>query len=473
MDPKIPSYLKRYIRKVREGKREKKITQKQQQTSKQNQVVIINQEPSKRKSKPRKRKANESSGKDDYPRIVYIPTSAPNMSIATNNPQNIRQPIPQPIPQFQQVPIYRNPLREEAVRNQFNQPPQFASNQVEQNLPFVAPPPPPPVMSNIVQQPNYIDFLSVSSNPQPISIFSGLSSLTSDGFVEFQEVNQLNERRRREEVAFNEFGGNDAQSISSLGSTPYPSSFMSSPSQSSSFGDIQIFPYNPPSIFSEVQEQNIFVPPPPSPNPILPDIVEQPNSVVSLSEPYSPPLISSVSSNAGFVEHAEVNQLNNQVSMEQRAYNDFGGMNALLEAARILERADIINEQEALMKEEEKQMRRAKNINAGEFYERLMRSSESEREDESVRGGGGGGESVRRGRPQSQLTQQDLQLISDYTEIRYGIAPKNRTEEQKRIFIEGQKLFISRSRTHPEAIEIKNLVKERVLKEKEQKMKKK
>ena len=489
MDPKIPANLKRYIRKVRDGKKEKKITQKQQQTSKQNQIVIINPEPSKRKSKPRKRKTIQGSGKDDYPRIVYLPTSSPNLSVSMNQPQIMNQPIPQQIPQFQEVPIYRNPLRDQSVRNQFNQPPQFASNQVEQNLPYVDPYRPNPVMPNIVQQPNYIDFLSVSSNQPSRNIFSGLSSLTYDsGEVEFQEVNQLNEQRRREEMAYDSFGGYDAQSISSLGSIlsqpPFPSSFIPVSSPSSSFDNVQQVPYNPPSVFSQVQEQNIFTPPT-SPNPILPDIVEEQNSIISLSQPMSITPITSTSSLSGFVENAEVNQLNEKVNMEQKAYEDFGGINALLEASKILEERDLrlqqINEEERRMKEiknmdeEEKQMRLAKQLNMGQYYESLKKGSPKSQEPqiEEVGVGGGGGElGKRRGRP-LKLTEDDLKKIEIYSEIRYSIPAKKRTELEQQLFREGQEIFESRSRTYPEVIVLKDSIKKRIEQEKEVKIKKK
>jgi len=205
MDPKIPSNLKRYIRKVRDGKKEKKLTQKQKQVNKQSQIVIINQEPSKRKSQPRRRKI---SANNDYPNIAYIPTSVPNMSVAMNQPQNISQPIPQSISQFEQVPIYRNPFRNEAMRGVFNPPPQFASYQVEQNLPNISIASPPPLEPKIVLEQNNIDFLSRPINPIPISYASSVFQ----GFTENQSVNQLNEQVTKEVNAYDDFGGLDAQS---------------------------------------------------------------------------------------------------------------------------------------------------------------------------------------------------------------------------------------------------------------------
>jgi hypothetical protein len=341
MDSKIPSHLKRYIRKAREGKKEKKITQKQKQVNKQSQIVIVNQEPSKRKSQPRRRKI---SSNDEYPNIAYIPTSIPNMSVAMNQPQIMSQPIPQSISQFESVPIYRNPFREAAVRNQFNQPPQFASNQVEQNLPFVSPSPPPPLEPEIVLEPNNIDFLSRPLNPEPISS----ASPVFQGFTENQAVNQLNEQIRLEKNAYSDFGGDDAQDE-----------------------DLQ------------------------------------------------------------------------------------------------------------------RRLRLAKQLNMGDFYANERNrfslfpppmSPDSPDTQIGMGRGGGGGEGPdrirKRGRPSRELPQEELQSISDYAEIRYGVSPNKRTEEQNKIFKEGQKLFISRSRTHPEVIELKDSVKVRVLKERENKKKK-
>jgi len=197
MDPKIPSNLKRYIRKAREGKKEKKITQKQKPINIKNEIVIINQ----------KVKRGKSKGKTNvYPDIAYIPTS--DMSVAMNQPQNIRQPIPQSISQFEQVPIYRNPFRNEAMRSVFNPPPQFGSYQVEQNLPNISIASPPPLEPKIVLEQNNIDFLSRPINPIPISSASSVFQ----GFTENQSVNQLNEQVTKEVNAYDDFGGLDAQS---------------------------------------------------------------------------------------------------------------------------------------------------------------------------------------------------------------------------------------------------------------------
>jgi len=201
---KIPASLKKYIKKVRANRRENKISQSSKQ------VVIINQESKRRRSS---KKSTGGSGKENqYPRIVYIPQSTPNMSIPMNQPQQISQPIPQAINQFAQTPVYRNPLRNEPFRTALNPPP-FSENKpipsnMEQNI-FTQPPQvPQPVLPDIILEPNRIFMPSTPAQAYPItpggSIFQG--------FVENQAVNQLNEQVTKEVNAFEDYGGLDAQS---------------------------------------------------------------------------------------------------------------------------------------------------------------------------------------------------------------------------------------------------------------------
>jgi len=118
---------------------------------------------------------------------------------------------------------------------------------------------------------------------------------------------------------------------------PQPYNFMNP--------NANILPLNPLLIEDYQVEQNIPEPPIPPPNPILPEIILEPNRVVfGATEPISPrspvfydvippPMepenIQSIPSQPiGFVENAAVNQLNQQVEKEINAYDDFGGYDA-------------------------------------------------------------------------------------------------------------------------------------------------
>jgi len=222
MDSKIPAQLKKYIKKARANRRENKITYKSpKQVAKQNQVVIINQEP--RKRGPYKKRGSGGgsgsgsggSGSDgQYPRIVYIPQSIPNMSIPMHNPEQIKQDIPQMMNHFTAQPVYRNPFRMEPFRTALNPPP-FTENKplpINMDRPiFTKPlqPSPPPLEPDIVLEHNS---LIMSSSPiQAYPITPGGSY--SQGFVQNEAVNQLNEQILKEEKAYEDFGGEDAQQM--------------------------------------------------------------------------------------------------------------------------------------------------------------------------------------------------------------------------------------------------------------------
>jgi len=219
MDSKIPAQLKKYIKKARANRRENKITYKSpKQVAKQNQVVIINQEPIRRRGPYRKRISGGGSGGSggsdgQYPRIVYIPQSVPNMTIPMNNPQQISQPIPPSMTQFLPRPVYRNPLRLEPFRSALNPPP-FSEDKpspfnMEQNI-FTQPQQsPPPLEPNIVLEQNSL--IMPSSPAQAYPITPGGSS--SQGFTQNEAVNQLNDETIKEQKAYSDFGGFDAQQM--------------------------------------------------------------------------------------------------------------------------------------------------------------------------------------------------------------------------------------------------------------------
>jgi hypothetical protein len=219
MDSKIPAQLKKYIKKARANRRENKITYKSpKQVAKQNQVVIINQES--RKRGPYKKRGiggnGGSGGGSDgqYPRIVYIPQSVPNMSIPMHNPEQIRQDIPQMMNHFAAQPVYRNPFRMEPFRTALNPPP-FTENKpalINMDRPiFTRPlqPSPPPIEPDIVLEHNSLIMPSSPAQAYPIS--PGGSS--SQGFTQNEAVNQLNEQILKEEKAYEDFGGDDAQQM--------------------------------------------------------------------------------------------------------------------------------------------------------------------------------------------------------------------------------------------------------------------
>ena len=216
----VPASVKKYIKKVRAKKvKENKIQYKsQKQTAKQNQIVIINQEKPKRRYTKRSGSGGGSGssgrgGSDgEYPRIVYVPTSLPNFSIPSQQPQAIRQEIPPMMNQFQPVRTYQNPLRMEPFRSALN-PPMFTQNKPapnfgEADLPEQSVPVPNPILPEIPLERNFLD---MPSSPAPtLPIFP--SSFAGQGFTENYAVNQLNQQVREEEVAYDDFGGYDAQS---------------------------------------------------------------------------------------------------------------------------------------------------------------------------------------------------------------------------------------------------------------------
>ena len=217
---KIPASLKKYIKKARANRRENKISYKSpKQIAKQNQIVIINQE-SKRRGPYKKRGSGGGSGSsgggdggNQYPRIVYIPQSVPNMTIPMNNPQQISQPIPPSMTQFLPRPVYRNPLRLEPFRSALNPPP-FTENKpspfnMEQNI-FTQPKEsPPPLEPDIVLEQNRLFMPSTPVQAFPITP----GGYIGQGFTENQAVNQLNEQILKEEKAYADFGGDDAQQM--------------------------------------------------------------------------------------------------------------------------------------------------------------------------------------------------------------------------------------------------------------------
>lgn len=220
---RIPKELKKYIKKARASKEKKIPYTSQKQSNKQQQIVVIGgptrrRAPNKPKSGGGGSGGSPQQGPGDYPRVVYIPQTFPNMTLP-GQPPSIIQEIPSSgMPFSPAAQMYRNPFRMAPFRNVMNPPPQmnpppFSNlesppiNQ-EQNI-FTAPQSPPnPVEPDIVQEPVYVDRLS--SPPMAVPIFP--SSSAYQGFTINEAVNDLGSQVDMEVNAFEDFGGEDAQS---------------------------------------------------------------------------------------------------------------------------------------------------------------------------------------------------------------------------------------------------------------------
>jgi|APFre7841882793_1041355.scaffolds.fasta_scaffold18615_1 hypothetical protein len=209
MDQAISAKIKKIL-KAKAGKA--KISYKSpKQIAKQSQVVIINQDRPKRRYTRRGKATMGGGGGGSDSKIVYIPTSFPNFNIPAQNPQIIRQEMPQMIREFQPTPVYRNPLRMEPFRSALNPPP-FNQNRpapanIEGNLDEIPMPSPPPLEPEIVLEPNSIFMPSTPVSAYPIMS----SSSPTQGFTQNQAVNQLNQQVGEEVKAYDDFGGYDAQ----------------------------------------------------------------------------------------------------------------------------------------------------------------------------------------------------------------------------------------------------------------------
>jgi hypothetical protein len=194
-------------------------------------------------------------------------------------------------------------------------------------------------------------------------------------------------------------------------------------------------------------EGNLDEIPMPSPPPLEPEIVLEPNSIFMPSTPVSAyPIMPSSTPGQGFTENVAVNQLNQQVQDEVAAYDDFGGYDA--------------------QAEEERRMRLAKQLSGGEYYQRRGRIQTSDSEGESVRGGGGGGggamsesdegkKSSNKGRPFTALTQQDRDSIQLYIFAKNDKdLKKGLSAEDKNLYKRGRKLITQNKKNNPEVIAI-------------------
>ena len=518
MDDKIPRQLRAYIKKARATKKkENKISQKQ--VAKQNQIVIINQDSKpKRQTRtrvsPRTTKRGLGGSPNDYPRMVYAPSFSqpqPPAPIA----QQPQQPAPQVPPQFQPIQIPRAPFMNEPVRSSLNPPP-FSNlepepRNMEQNLPFIPIPRPNPFTPSVGS-------VSFESDPfrsiSPLTMNSEMGSAPYDSRSEtFSSVTEPSYFTRGSVPISDITEPSYFTGGSEMGSAPYDGrSEVRSQRTATTFGDLLSSPpfsdLEPPPIN---QEQNLPFIPVPRQNPILQEIVQEPNRIDFLSmgsAPYdgrSQPSSGSLSSRSinpsslpsqGFVSNESVNQLNQDVDEElsaimnfsksdnsvgERNYSamptvfydtednttirSFGSGNAqqldmrsigsITGGGGFVENKAIndlaFNEsdrlQQLLLKEEA-------------YGKKKKRELPEEGDIESMSSIKTPSPRPKKGRPTEPLTQAEAQLVGLYSEIRNTIKPKDRTPEDNKIVEEGFKL-VKAKRKNPEVKEIQRVTREK------------
>jgi len=504
MDDKIPKQLRAYIKKARATKKkENKISQKQ--VAKQNQIVIINQD-SKPKRQTRTRvspRTTKRGSPNDYPRMVYAPSFSqpqPPAPIA-QQPQAPAQPAPQVPPQFQPIQIPRAPFMNEPVRSSLNPPP-FSNlepepRNMEQNLPFIPIPRPNPFTPSVGSASRDIDpFRSISPLTMNSETFSSVTepSYFTRGSVPISDITQPSY-----------FTGG-----SEMGSAPYDGrSEVRSQRTATTFGDLLS---NPP--FSDLepppinQEQNLPFIQVPRQNPILPEIIQEPNRRDFLSQPSSGSLSSrsinpSSLPSQGFVSNESVNQLNTDVDEElsaimnfsksdqgeQRTYSamptvfydtsddrtirSFGSGNVPREDIRSISsitRGGGFVENKAIndLAFNESDRLRQLILKEEAYGKKKKRELPEEGDIESGSSVKTPSPRAKRGRPMEPLTQEEAQLLALYTETRRSTKPNERTPEENKIVEEGFKLAKAK-RKNPEAKEIQRVTRERVKMEKARK----
>jgi hypothetical protein len=458
MDDKIPKQLRAYIKKAQATKKkENKISQKQ--VAKQNQIVIINQD-SKPKRQTRTRsvpRTKKEVSPNDYPRMVYVPSfSQPQPPAPITQQPQPTQPAPQVPPQFQPIQIPRAPFMNEPLRASLNPPP-FSNlepdpRNIERNLPFIPIPRPNPFTPSV----GSVSFESMGSAP-----YDG----RSEG------------RSQRTATTFGDL--------------------LSSPP----FSDLEPPPIN--------QEQNLPFIPVPRQNPILQEIVQEPNRMDFLSKPSSGSLSSrsinpSSLPSQGFVSNESVNQLNQDVDEELNAIMNFsksdnsvGERNYSAMPTVFYDTSDDTTIRSfGSGNTQQLDMRSIGSVKSGGgFVENKAINDLAFNEPDRLRqlllkeeaygkkkkrelpeeGDIESGSSVKtqsprpkKGRPIEPLTQEEAQLLGLYTEIRRSIKPKDRTPEDNKIVEEGFKLAKAK-RKNPEAKEIQRITRERVRIEKARK----
>jgi len=179
--------------------------------------------------------------------------------------------------------------------------------------------------------------------------------------------------------------------------------------------------------------------PMPSPPPLEPEIVLEPNSLFMPSTPVSAyPIMPSSSPTQGFTENVAVNQLNQQVGKELKAYDDFGGYDA--------------------QAEEERRVRLVKQLSGGRFYAENPEYSQQMSESESELGGGGEQRTRRySGRGPSKLSQEETVALQTYYRAKLDKNYKNMiqsTQEGKTLFTAGSGIA-SAKKNNPYVVALK------------------
>jgi hypothetical protein len=482
MDDKIPKQLRAYIKKARATKKkENKISQKQ--VAKQNQIVIINQE-SKPKRQTRTRvspRTTKRGSPNDYPRMVYAPSfSQPQPPAPIAQQPQPAQPAPQVPPQFQPIQIPRAPFMNEPLRSSLN-PPSFSNlepepRNMEQNLPFIPIPRPNPFTPSVGS-------VSFESDPfrsiSPLTMNSEMGSAPYDGRSEtFSSVTEPSYFTRGSEMG-STWGSTPTRGFKRAEPlSPYDGrSEVRSQRTATTFGDLLSSPpfsdLEPPTIN---QEQNLPFIPVPRQNPILQEIVQEPNRRDFLSQPSSGSLSSrsinpSSLPSQGFVSNESVNQLNQDVDEELSSIMNFGReqnpeRNYSAMPTVLYDTADDTtirsfgsgNAQQLDMRSigsitggggfvenkaindlafNESDRLRQLLLKEEGYGKNKKREFPEDADIESMSSGQTPSPRPKRGRPQKQLSQEDIDILESYVRVTKTIKKKDRTPEENEIIARG------------------------------------
>ena len=389
---------------------------------------------------------------------------------------------------------------------------------MEQNLPFIPIPRPNPFTPSVGS-------VSFESDPfrsiSPLTMNSEMGSAPYDSRSEtFSSVTEPSYFTRGSVPISDITEPSYFTGGSEMGSAPYDGrSEVRSQRTATTFGDLLSSPpfsdLEPPPIN---QEQNLPFIPVPRQNPILQEIVQEPNRRDFLSQPSSGSLSSrsinpSSLPSQGFVSNESVNQLNQDVDEELSAIMNFGREQIAVEALMGMRSEDnMLNYFNSQQPErfiddttirsfgsgnaQPVNMRSIGSVNSGggfvenkaindlafnesdrlrqlllkeEAYGKNKKREFPEEGDiESMGSVKTPSPRPKKGRPTEPLTQEEAQLLALYTETRRGILKKDRTPEDNKIVEKGFKLAKAK-RKNPEAIEIQRVTRERVKMEKARK----
>lgn len=183
--------------------------------------------------------------------------------------------------------------------------------------------------------------------------------------------------------------------------------------------------------------------PPPPPNPVMADIVQEQTSFIPLaSPPIAVPISSSAPTYQGFVENQAVNDLDRQTNMELRVTENYGGYDE---------------------------------YSPTEIYQSELGRAQTKL-NVFMEGGGGMGQIDEipspsppvstKGRPFAPLTQDEMFAIELYLLAKHDKNLKRGfNEEQKRLYSRGSKLITQNKKNNPEVVALREQVKARIARE--------